>query len=75
MNGRIAATAAPTLIELQALADLCSEREWHQLLTSEGFLAVVDTSLGETEAYMSQRLGRKISVTQPSVKNSGDNQL
>ncbi len=67
--------AAPTLAELQALASLCSSTEWDRLITSHRFLGVVNTSLAETEKWMSEVLGRKISVTKPAIKNSGDDQL
>ncbi len=66
---------AATLAQLQALADLCSEQEWYQLITSGPFLDRAQAPLAELEKFMSERLGRKISVTKPSVKNSGDETL
>lgn len=66
---------APTCTQLQQLADLCSSSEWDRVITSDLFLAAMDISLAETEDAMSALLGRKISVTQPSAKNPGDEKL
>lgn len=66
---------APTLEQLQRLADLCSREEWDRVITSTRFLDVMDVSLVKTEECMSEMLGRKVSLTQPSVKNPGDEKL
>jgi hypothetical protein len=66
---------APTLIEIQSLSDLCSPKEWEWLITSHGFLEAIAGSLEKTEAFMTARLGRKISVGGLSVKNPGDETL
>lgn len=69
------AAVAPTLAELQRLADLCSDSEWSQLTREPRFLNASADSLAAMERFMSERLGRKISLSQPSVSNPGDEKL
>lgn len=65
----------PSLVELQALAALCSDREWDRLLVSPTFLEKTRCPLHELETFMSQQLGRKIAVGSPAVSNPGDETL
>jgi len=65
----------PTLDELRRLADLCSDAEWTRLVDSQRFLVASGDSLAAMEKFMSERLGRKISLSQPSVANPGDEKL
>lgn len=69
------APAAPSIVQLRKLADLCSPAEWQALLTAHNFIDATCHSLAETQAVMSRRLGRKIALDADSVKNPGDEQL
>lgn len=75
MNATKTAPAAPTLKELQLLADLCSEEEWTALVSRRGFLLASGDSLEAMERFMSHTLRRKISLSKPSVANPGDEKL
>lgn len=65
----------PTLVELQRLSELCSAQEWQRILTTGGFIDAATVSLEQTEVCMSRELGRRISISQPSIRNSGDETL
>lgn len=65
----------PSLKQLEILSDLCSDKEWQELSSASGFIDATCRDLSETENFMSFRLGRKISLSQPSVKNPGDESL
>lgn len=65
----------PTTEDLLDLTGLCSEREWHQLISSTRFITIVGQSLRETEAWMTKHLGRRISLSRETLKNSGDETL
>ncbi len=71
----IPAPIPPTLDQLRRLADLCSDAEWSRLVGSQRFLVASGDSLGAMENFMSERLGRKISLSKPSVSNPGDASL
>lgn len=66
----------PTAGEIRALAALCSEAEWNMLLTHHGFISASTRTLAEMERVMTAALGRRISISVPSLANpSGDESL
>jgi hypothetical protein len=65
----------PTKSDLAALRSLCSTQEWDALSLNTRFIAASGVSLEEMERIASALLGRKISVSQPSLRNSGDETL
>lgn len=68
--------SAPTMAELFALCSLCSDTEWNDVLSTDlDFIEASTRSLADTERAASALLGRKISVSQPSLQKSGDNEL
>ncbi len=71
----MSATRPANLDELKRLAALCSDDEWSRLVDSQRFLVASGDSLDAMEKFMSERLGRKISLSQPSVANPGDEKL
>lgn len=67
--------SGPSMMQLMELTKLCSKDEWERLLNSAGFITATMTSLKATEDFMSLHLNRKISLSAPSLANSGDEKL